>query len=470
MNENAKTPYYHSKSYWLETCEERLSPRPSLNDSIKTDVAILGAGFTGLWTAYYLLDNNPSLSITILEKEISGFGASGRNGGWCSPKLSISPAVAIERYGKDKTRELFQAMSDTVSEVEHIILKENIDADWEKGGSLGIALGNYGLPALEETISLYENLGLKSELEYLNKDETEKRIRIAGAKGSVFTKNSAVLNPGKLVRHLAKILEDRGVNIFEQTEVLQVKKGSMGKSPELVTANGTVKANVAVVLAGEAYLSQISNFRRQLIPVYSLITLTEPLTEEQWQSIGWEGRETVGSTRLSVDYLQKTADGRILFGGRGQPYRYASKIKDEFDFYKPTHDMLQEMVKKWFPSLSNIKFTHSWGGPLGITRDWTPNFVYDTQTKIAGAWGYGGQGVSTTNLAGRILSQLINEKRNPLTELPMVQHTSRKWEPEPLRWIGARFVQSSLEKVDKRAEAKDIPPKGNTLGERLNRH
>ncbi|MFD1707175.1 NAD(P)/FAD-dependent oxidoreductase [Siminovitchia sediminis] len=467
---NVRSQYYHSKSYWLETAEDPLLPRPPLNDSITTDVAILGAGFTGLWTAYYLLESNPSLSITILEKEISGFGASGRNGGWCSPKFSISPGVAIERYGEAAARELLQAMSDSVTEVEHIIQKENINADWEKGGSLQIALGNYGIPALEKTFSVYKRLGLENEIELLSKDETDKRIRIAGAKGSVFTKNSGVLNPGKLVRHLAQILEQRGVNIFEQTEVVQVKKGNSVRSPELVTANGTVKANVAVVLAGEAYLSQLQNFRRQLIPMYSLITLTEPLTEEQWKSIGWEGRETVGSTRLSVDYLQRTADGRILFGGRGQPYRYASKIKDEFDFHRPTHESLQQMVQRWFPSISNIKFTHSWGGPLGITRDWTPNFIYDQQTRIAGAWGYAGQGVSTTNLAGRVLSQLINEQKGSLTELPMVQHTSRKWEPEPLRWIGARFVQSSLERVDKKSEEMDIPPKGNTLGERLNRH
>src|SRR5699024_9522845 len=115
---------------------------------------------------------------------------------------------------------------------------------------------------------------------------------------------------------------------------------------------------------------------RQLIPMYSLITLTEPLTDSQWKSIGWSSRETLGSTRLSVDYLQKTHDGRILFGGRGQPYRYASKIKDEFDFHHATHDSLQKRVSKWFPSIANIKFTHSWGGPIGITRDWTPNFVF----------------------------------------------------------------------------------------------
>ena len=201
-----------------------------------------------------------------------------------------------------------------------------------------------------------------------------------------------------------------------------------------------------------------------------LNTLTEPLSKEQWSSIGWENRETVKSTRYSINYLQKTIDGRILFGGRGQPNRYASKIKDSFDKHKPTHEALQKMLIQWFPALKDANFTHSWGGPVGITRDWAPNIFYDRETGIASARGYVGQGVSTTNLAGRILSDLIVGKESKLTKMPMVQHKSRKWEIEPFRWIGARYVQLGLERVDRKSEKSGNPPKGKTLAERISRH
>ncbi|WP_285858461.1 FAD-binding oxidoreductase [Neobacillus niacini] len=239
----------------------------------------------------------------------------------------------------------------------------------------------------------------------------------------------------------------------------------------MVANGGSVTANVAVVIAGEAYLSQMAKFRRRIIPMYSSMILTERLSPDQWSAIGWENREAVGSNTLSQDYLQQTADGRILFGlGNGSPYRFASKISDSFDTYEPVLNWLQQRFKEWFPLLKEVKFTHAWGGPIGVTSDWTPNFQFNKQTRAAKAFGYFGQGVSTANLAGRILSDLIYEKKSSLTELPMVQHSSTKWFPEPLRWIGARYVQSEIRRLDDRAESIGIPPNGNTLAERMIRH
>lgn len=457
-------------NYWLETCGDNLEPRTQLNESIYTDVAILGAGFTGLWTAYYLSLQYPSLNIVILEKEITGYGASGRNGGWCSPKFSVTPGTAIKRYGLETARNLQLAMLDSVYEVERVIRKEDIDADWALSGSLQIALGGYGTPTLEKSMETYRKLGLEDHFQLMDKDQTEDRIRIRGAEGSLFTKPSAVLNPGKLVRQLTKVLEKRGVKIYEQTEVTNIIQGNIKKDAKLVTRNGSVTAKHAVVLAGEAYMTQMPQFRRHLVPMYSLITITEPLNEEQWAAIGWEGRETIGSTRLSIDYLQKTADGRILFGGRGQPYRFASKVSSSLDYHEKTHNLLKNRLIQWFPALKGIRFTHDWGGPVGITRDWTPNFLYNRQTKVASAWGFAGQGVSTTNLAGRVLSDLLLGKNSSLTTLPMVQHQSKKWEPEPFRWAGVRFVQSSLGRIDEKAERSGKAPSGKTLAERLSRN
>ncbi|ETI69030.1 NAD(P)/FAD-dependent oxidoreductase [Neobacillus vireti] len=463
--------YYASRSFWLESSDDDLSPRPSLNEEITADIAILGAGFTGLWTGYYLLLQDPSLKIVIIEKHITGFGASGRNAGWCSPKFSLTPEVAIERYGEVAARELLLTMYASVNEMERVIQEEKMKVDWKKSGFMKVSMGEHLLFQFENEMKTFQKLGLEEYYQLLNRGETKDRINANGLKGSILTKVSAVLHPAKLARQLARILEERGVKIYEQTEVVDFKEGHSSNPPKLMTRSGTVTANLAVVIAGEAYLSQMTLFRRHIIPMYSSMVVTEPLSEAQWSSIGWENREAVGSNTLGQDYLQRTANGRILFGlGNAGRYRYASKIKDSFDTHDSVIDWLKQRVIKWFPSVSVNQFTHAWGGPIGVTSDWTPNIQFNQQTRVAKIFGYFGQGVSTANLAGRILTDLIFEKKSSLTNLPMVQHSSAKWVPEPLRWAGARYVQSEIGRLDKRSELYGIAPKGNTLAERMIRH
>ena len=237
----------------------------------------------------------------------------------------------------------------------------------------------------------------------------------------------------------------------------------------LVTATGDVRAP-AIVLAGEAYLTELPPLHRQLIPLYSLIVLTEPVTDAQWAEIGWRNRETVASTRLSIDYLSRTEDGRILFGGRGAPYRFGSPIRPEYDRHDPTHERLRGFVREWFPMLRDIRFTHAWGGPLGMPRDWHPTMTFDEATGIATARGYIGHGVAATNLAGRVLTDLLTGARTPLTELPIVGHRSPSWEIEPFRWLGVRYAQEAVGRIDAKAERTGRPPSGRSLAERLAAH
>jgi glycine/D-amino acid oxidase-like deaminating enzyme len=236
-----------------------------------------------------------------------------------------------------------------------------------------------------------------------------------------------------------------------------------------VTDSGEVRAHT-IVLAGEAYLARLHKLRRRLLPIYSLIVLTEPLSEERWAGIGWEGRECVASNRYTVDYLSRTEDGRILFGGRGAPYHYGSRVRDEYDRHDPTHQMLRSTARDWFPVLEGARFTHAWGGPLAVPRDWMPTMSYDPSRGIATARGYTGQGVATANLSGRTLADLILKRQTAIAGLPTVDHKQRPWEPEPLRWLGARFVQRGLMRVDDRAEGTGEPPTGKTLAERLGKH
>lgn len=457
---------YRAFSYWLESCGDDLTPRPSLDGSVDVDIAILGAGYTGLWTAYYLLKRDPTLRVAIAEKEITGFGASGRNGGWCSAGFPVSLAELGRRFGDDAARNLQLAMFDAVDEVGLVCESEGIDADYEKGGALRFARGRHQLPVIERALDTYQRFGFGDRYSYLTVDEARQRVNVSGALGALFTPHCATIHPGKLVRGLARVVERLGATIYEQTPVTSF---STGARPALHTRRGDIRAGT-VVLAGESYLSQLRQLNRQLIPIYSLIVLTRPLSDQQWEEIGWRGRECVSSNRLTVDYLSRTTDGRILFGGRGAPYYFGSRIDDAYDRHDVTHRLLRETAMEWFPSLSAADFPHAWGGPLGVPRDWMPTFSFDQAAGIATARGYTGQGVATANLAGRVLTDLICGTESGLTSLPAVGHTSRDWEPEPFRYLGVRFVQRSYATQDARANRTGVPPDGSSLGERLSRH
>jgi glycine/D-amino acid oxidase-like deaminating enzyme len=462
---------YSATSFWLETCDDDLTPRPSLEGSAKVDVAILGAGFTGLWTAYELLRREPTLKVTILEKEIAGFGASGRNGGWCAAGLQASPVLIERRFGREAMMALEDAIDGAVDEIERVCTSEGIDADYVKGGSLVVARGPNQLPQLEAHWASLVASGRAEHYERLDATGVAHRIRVNGALGGIFGAQYASIQPAKLVRALARAVERRGGTIHERTEVVAVEPGAgFGKPrPALTTASGKLHAET-VVLAGEAYLTQFRPWHRALLPVYSLIVLTEPLSEDQWNTIGWQDRECLSSYRLTIDYLSRTSDGRILFGGRGAPYHFGSRVEPAFDRDERTHTMLRRLVNEWFPSIPGIAFTHAWGGPLGFPRDWLPTFSYDRQTGIASARGYTGHGVATSNLAGRVLADLITDARTPLTELPLVNHRSPNWEPEPFRWLGVRYVQESLLRLDAKADRTGRPPNGKSLAERLAFH
>jgi glycine/D-amino acid oxidase-like deaminating enzyme len=457
---------YGRYSFWLETCGDDLTPRPPLEGTVTADVAILGAGYSGLWTAYYLLQRDPSLRVVVVEAEIAGYGASGRNGGWCYAGFPVSPSVLEERYGRERTVALLRAMYDTVGEVARVCEAEGIDAQIAQSGVLRIARGPEQLSAIEGSLATYERLGVAEHYQLLSAAELAGRVRVSGALGALWVKDGLTIHPARLVRGLARAVERHGGTIYEQSPVLEFQSGA---SPRLITARGEVRAG-AIVLAGEAYLTRFAALRRQLLPLYSLIALTEPLSAAQWAAIGWERRECLSSNRYVVDYLQRTQDGRILFGSRGAPYRYGARIADSFDHHRPTHERIKRLVREWFPSVGDIRFTHEWGGPLGVPRDWMPTVAYDRASGLATARGYSGSGVATANLTGRTLADLLTATDSPRVELPFVAHRSPDWEPEFARWLAVRLMLPSYAVIDARARRRGTPPSGRTLTERLGRH
>jgi glycine/D-amino acid oxidase-like deaminating enzyme len=458
---------YEDLSFWLEDAGETLTPRPAMQRSEDVDVAILGAGYTGLWTAYYLLRQNPGIKVAIVEREIAGYGASGRNGGWCSPRFPVSASAMAKRWGPDAARSVLLALQSAVDEIRDVSQRESIDTCFRAAGTLTIARGAHQLPALRSSYAAYDRLGLADHYKFLSPEEVAERVRITDVHGGLYTPDGASVHPGRLARGLARAVEAHGGTIYEQTTVVDFKGGS---TPSLITEAGELRARKAVVLAGEAYLTRFSKLHRALLPVYSLICLTEPLTAAQWSQIGWRHGENLASTRNTVVYLTKTPDGRILFGSRGAPYAFGSQITDQQDRHAETLAFIQRSLIEWFPSLEGIRFTHGWGGPVGMPIDWTPAVRFDAQTRIGFAGGYTGQGVSTTNLAGQMLAGLITGRKTGFESLPFAQRRSPNWIPEPLRWLVVRYMQGAFLRIDEAAEAGARTPLDAPIAHFLGKH
>jgi glycine/D-amino acid oxidase-like deaminating enzyme len=412
-------------SYWWDTLPP-IQHRPALESGLRTDVVIVGAGYTGLWTAYYLLRNRPDLKIAIVEKEVAGFGASGRNGGWCSALFPASLDAIARQSSREAAIAMQRAMNATVDEVGSVAAAERLDIDWAKSGTLILARTAMQQTRLQAEVAHDHEWGF-TDTTWLSGDESRERIAATDVLGGLYTPHCAAIHPAKLVRGLAEVVERMGATIYEDTGATSIEPGIVR------TAHGVVHAPY-VVRATEGYTRTIDGYRRNLAPVYSLMLATEPLPAALWNHIGVNARETFSDGRHLVIYGQRTADDRIAFGGRGAPYHFGSRIENSYDRHPATHAAIWQALVELFPPLNDVAVTHTWGGPLGIPRDWFASCGLDSNG-MAWAGGYVGDGVGTSNLAGRTLADLITGRTTPLTELPWVGHRSPKWEPEPLRWL-----------------------------------
>lgn len=441
-------------SFWMSRAER--SSRPALDQDLDVDVCIVGAGYTGLWTAYYLATADPSLRIAVVEAEHVGFGASGRNGGWASGKLAGLDKALADPGRRDAARRLQVAMYATLGEMARVIDAERIDCDFHLGGTVVVATCDSQVHNLRRAVAIKHEAGFGPEhLRWLEPDEARGLIRPAKLDGATYTPHCGALEPAKLVLGLADACERRGVRLFELTPG-QINDGGVR------TTGGFVRAPV-VVRATEAYRQHT----RAVIPVYSLMIVTEPLGPAIWDEIGLGDRETFSDGRHLIVYGQRTADGRIAFGGRGAPYHYGSRIRTDFDHEPGVFDYLEQTLHDMFPILGGLAIEAAWGGPLAIPRDWQPSIRFDRATGQATAGGYVGQGVAAANLAGRTLRDLILGHATDLTRLPWVGHHSRKWEPEPLRWAGVNLGRILTESIDRAEQAGRHPRFRHAILERL---
>ena len=436
---------YRSRSLWLDdvaAAGDNLTKRPGLPGARDADVAIVGAGFTGLWTAFYLLQRDPTLRVVIIEKEIAGFGASGRNGGWCSALFPASLEKIAASSSRDAAMAMRRAMRDSVDEVGNVTAQHGIDCGYTKGGTLSLIRSRAQITRAREKLEHARSWGETSDdLRLLDAREAAERLNATDVVGALFTPHCAALHPAKLVRGLAEVVERNGATIYEGTTVTAI-------SPHRVdTRHGVVRADV-VIRATEGYTPTIRGSHRVLVPVYSLMLATEPLPESFWDDAGLRHRETFNDLRHLIIYGQRTADGRLAFGGRGAPYHFGSRVEPAYDREPAVFDALRSILVELFPSLANVAVTHTWGGPLGVPRDWFASVGLDRATGLGWAGGYVGDGVATSNLAGRTLADLITGHDTELTALPWVNHRSRAWEPEPLRWLGINGSLAVVQSAD----------------------
>ncbi|MCM0619620.1 NAD(P)/FAD-dependent oxidoreductase [Nocardioides bruguierae] len=421
-------------SLWHDTAEDApprpVLRRPALPGDTDADVAIVGGGLTGLWTAYYLLEADPTLRVVVLEKEEVGFGASGRNGGWCSALFPASLDTLAADHSREAALAQHRAMRDTVDEVLRVAEAEGIDARAAKGGTIDLARSPAQLARARAEVAHARTWGRdEAELAFLDADAARGVLAATGTLGGTWTPDCAAVHPVRLTRGLAHAVEARGGTVHEGTEVTAIEPGAAR------TPHGRVRAEV-VVRATEAWSATLPGSRRAVIPVYSLVIATEPLPAEVWAEIGLARRETFTDHRHLIVYGQRTADDRLVFGGRGAPYHLRSRIDPRHDVDERTHQRLWATLVEMFPVLRGHRVTHAWGGPLGIPRDWCASVGLDRTTGLAHAGGYVGDGLSTTNLAGRTLRDLVLDHHTDLVHLPWVGHRSPAWEPEPLRWLG----------------------------------
>ncbi|MCC2315372.1 NAD(P)/FAD-dependent oxidoreductase [Cellulomonas xiejunii] len=430
---------------------EAARARPPLDGDTTADVVVVGAGYTGLWAAYYLLEADPSLDVLVVDAHVAGFGASGRNGGWCSSLFPVGPDVLARRHGADAARAMRAAMRDTVVEVGGVTAAEQIDCDFRFGGTVTLARTAPQVERVAAQVAEASRWGDEAHL--LDADGVGAHVRASSVLAGSWTPDCARIQPARLAHGLARLVEQRGARIAEGTTALRISPRAV------VTDRGTARCRW-VVRATEAWTAQMPGSRRAAAPVYSLMIATEPLPADVWAQIGLDRGQTFTDARHLVVYGQRTADDRIAFGGRGAPYHLGSGVDPAYDRVPRVHAHLHDALVDLFPQVAPYAVTHAWGGPLGVPRDWHPSVGLDPDTGLGWAGGYVGDGVGAANLAGRTLADLVTGADTPLTRLPWVGHRSPAWEPEPLRWAGitaARWLTAWSDRAERRTGRRSRP-------------
>ena len=419
---------------WFEQLGPTLAARPSLTGAIKADIAIVGGGFTGLWTALFLAKLNPNACITVVESQHVGFGASGRNGGWLMGSLEGVEALLTGCTPAQKAQSL-SALTSLVTDVQLTLSQEGIDCDLAHGGGIfgGARFPEQAQRARDHLKMLYQIGFNENDYRWLSPEESYARVAAADSCGGIYTPHVATLNPAKLVNGLAEAAERHGVVIYENSSVTHIAKGVVS------TAQGRINAD-QLVIATEGFTQHLATLSKRLLPVQSDMVATAPLPAAIWQQLGFHHREAFSDfSRLST-YLQRTADDRLIIGARGS-YKFGGKVVSQFSDRDADFKRRAKLKDLLFPILRDHPLTHAWGGTLAVPRSFSPHIVIDSAQGMSTAGGYLGEGVGASYLFGKTLAENLSGKTKAQNDWPWLKFGTiasqlKPWEAEPLPWLG----------------------------------
>ena len=435
--------------FWLD--EDPLEPdsHSALIGDATSDLCIVGAGYTGLWTALLAKERNPNRTVIILEQRETGAGASGRNGGFCNSSLTHGFLNGLRRFRKEIAT-IERLGRENLNEIEVTIKKYNIDCDWERTGELRVAVAPWQIEGMREEAELRNSFG--DNVEFLSKEEVQLRVHSPLYEGALFDHDgTALVDPARLVWGLEKVCLSLGVKIYENSKVDWLEQSD--ESVVVHTAYGRVTAS-KVALATNVYKSLVRSSRKYVIPVYDYQLVTEPLSPGQRLSIGWVEREGITDAGNQFHYYRLTSDGRILWGGYDAIYNFRGKVRQEYEFSAETYATLASHFLRTFPQLEGIQFTHSWGGAIDTCTRFSP--FWGHKGRIAYVMGYTGLGVAATRFGAATMLDLLDGEQTERTALTMVRRKPLPFPPEPLRYFFIRATQWSINRADQNGGRRNI--------------
>jgi glycine/D-amino acid oxidase-like deaminating enzyme len=432
---------YRDKSFWLDAYGEYL-PNPSLQGELKVDVAIIGAGFTGLSAAFSLRKQDQAIQVAVLESEVVGFGASGRNGGFSMTLFGLEPAVTKALFGHQRTVEAHHYMERAVDYVDELVKTYDLKSDYWYPGFLRAATTPGYVKRIQHDLEILTSLGV-SGIEWIEADQIKAELNSPRFLGGWWEPRSALLDPAKQVRELKRLAIQYGAQVYESTPVLEIQRGP---NFTLVTPSGKVVAR-KVIFATNAYSHLIPQLKRKQVPAFTHMVVTEPLSQAQLEPMGWKNRQGIEDARNLVHYFRLTIDNRIAMGGSNVSLAYGGNM--DHDLNPKTFTTLENDITWLFPHLKGICITHRWGGPVSVPMQMAPAIGFLGDERVIYSLGCVGHGVSMTHLNGCTLADLALERKTDLTDVWFVNRSMLPWPPEPLRMAASQVILGYLHLEDR---------------------
>jgi glycine/D-amino acid oxidase-like deaminating enzyme len=440
------------KSLWLSTLDYR--ERPSLEGALNVDVAIIGGGFSGLSSAYHIRRLDAASKVAVLEAQVTGYGASGRNGGFSMTLFGVSLALTHALHGRRRTREAAEYMIDAVEYVDGLVNRERLQCDYERSGFLRVATTPTYRRRLEHELELAAKVDLTG-LEWWDQARVRSAVHADAFIGGVWEARCALLNPAKLSRELARVAEAAGATIYDRSPVTGIRRDASGF--RLATPRGHVNSK-KLVFATNAWSHLFPWIRGKQVPVWTHLIATEPLAPAQWAAVGWEGRMGLEDARNLIHYFRPSPDGRILMGGGNVVLGFGRRM--DYDQHAATFQHLEQFLKSILPQLAGVKVTHRWGGPVSVTTDVVPAIGYVQGKDAVFNLGCVGHGVSLMPSNGRIIADLILEKKTAFTDLWFVNRRMLPWPWEPMRRVAGLGVRGAMAAQDRWCERRGLGARG----------